>query len=83
MADKNPLRFYSFWQLQGIGWGSFYLLQLAESIAPIHRPGGLREPTLTVAFMLLGSARFATLADHCRDAHYRGSAWSGEPRYGV
>ena len=84
MAGENRLRFYSFWQLQAIGWGSFYLLQLVESIALIRRPGGLREPTLTVAFMLLGScALLATLADHGRDARYRGSAWSGEPRYGA
>jgi sensor histidine kinase YesM len=72
MAGKNPLRFYSFWQLQAIGWGSFYLLQLAESIAPIHRPGGLREPTLTVAFMLLGSC---ALRYACRSLSRRSLPW--------
>src|SRR6202167_2911328 len=72
MAGKNPLRFYSFWQLQAIGWGSFYLLQLAESIAPIHRAGGLREPTLTVAFMLLGSC---ALRYTCRSLSRRSLTW--------
>ena len=72
MAGKNPLRFYSFWQLQAIGWGSFYLLQLAESLAPIHRPGGLREPTLTVAFMLLGSC---ALRYACRSLSRRSLPW--------
>jgi two-component system, LytTR family, sensor kinase len=72
MAGKNPLRFYSFWQLQAIGWGSFYLLQLAESIAPMHRPGGLREPTLTVGFMLLGSC---ALRYACRSLSRRSLPW--------
>jgi two-component system, LytTR family, sensor kinase len=72
MADKNPLRFYSFWQLQATGWGSFYLLQLAESFAPIHRPGGLREPTLIVAFMLLGSC---ALRYACRSLSRRSLPW--------
>jgi two-component system, LytTR family, sensor kinase len=72
MAGKNTLRFYSFWQLQMIGWGSFYLLQLAESIAPIHRSGGLREPTLTVAFMLLGSC---ALRYACRSLSRRSLPW--------
>src|SRR5580658_7550548 len=72
MAGKNPLRFYSFWQLQALGWGSFYLLQLAESVAPIRRPGGLREPTLTVAFMLLGSC---ALRYACRSLSRRSLPW--------
>ena len=72
MVDKNPLRFYSFWQLQVIGWGSFYLLQLAESIVPVRRPGGLRDPTLTVAFMLLGSC---ALRYACRSLSRRSLPW--------
>jgi two-component system, LytTR family, sensor kinase len=72
MTGENPLRYHSFWQLQAIGWGSFYLLQLAESIALIHRPGGLRDPTLTVAFMLLGSC---ALRYACRSLSRRSLPW--------
>jgi len=71
MAGENRLRLYSFWQLQAIGWGSFYLLQLVESIALI-RPAGLREPTLTVAFMLLGSC---ALRYTCRSLSRRSLTW--------
>jgi two-component system, LytTR family, sensor kinase len=71
MAAENRLRLYSFWQLQAIGWGSFYLLQLVESIT-LMRPAGLRDPTLTVAYMLLGSCglRYA-----CRSLSRRSLTW--------
>jgi two-component system, LytTR family, sensor kinase len=71
MAGETPLRFHSFWQLQAIGWGSFYLFQLAESLARL-RPAGLREPTLTVACMLLGSC---VIRFPCRALSRRSLPW--------
>lgn len=72
MAGENPLRFHSFWQLQAIGWGGFYLLQVAESIALTPRPGALRESTVTIAFMLLGSC---ALRYPCRSLSRRSLPW--------
>jgi sensor histidine kinase YesM len=73
MARDNPLRFPSFWQLQAIGWGSFYTEQLASSIPMLlRRPGVVRELTVTVAFMILGSCALRYV---CRSLLRRSLPW--------
>jgi hypothetical protein len=73
MAGENPLRFHSFWQLQAIGWGGFYLLGLAGSIPTlIQRPEMLREHTVTVTFMVLGSCALRYV---CRSLSGRSLTW--------
>jgi two-component system LytT family sensor kinase len=73
MAGENPLRFHSFWQMQALGWGSFYLVGLAGSIPTlIQRPGMLREHTVTMAFMVLGSCALRYV---CRSLSRRSLPW--------
>lgn len=55
MASDNTMRFPSFPQLQMIGWACFYVLVLVACIPEINRPGTLRNETIAVAFMFLGS----------------------------
>jgi hypothetical protein len=55
MASDHPLRFPSFWRLQAMGWACLYVLVLVACIPDITRPGTLRDETVAVAFMFLGS----------------------------
>jgi two-component system LytT family sensor kinase len=73
MARENPLRFPSFWQLQAMGWGSLFLVQVLRSINTlIQRPEALREPAVTIAFMMLGSCALRYI---CRSLLRRSPAW--------
>jgi sensor histidine kinase YesM len=73
MERDNPRHFASFWRLQTIGWICFYLLGLVGSITDIlNRPGALRENTVTVAFMFLGSC---ALYPVCRSLFRRSPTW--------
>jgi hypothetical protein len=59
--------------MQALGWGAFYFAGLAGSIPTVlHRPGALREHTITVAFMILGSC---SLRYACRSLLRRSLPW--------
>jgi two-component system, LytTR family, sensor kinase len=73
MAADDSLRLLSFWKVQAIGWPCFYVLGLAGSIpAVLRRPGALREHTVTVAFMFLGSCALRPI---CRSLLRRSPSW--------
>lgn len=56
MAQAGALPFRSFWQLQAVGWGCFYVWGLLGSIPDIlSRPGAFRENIVVVAIMFLAS----------------------------
>jgi hypothetical protein len=75
MSRENLLRFHSFWQLQALGWGSFYFVGLAGSIPTLmQRPEVLREHTVTMAFMVLGSCGLRYV---CRSLARRSLPWLG------
>ena len=55
MQDK-PLRLYTYWQLQAVGWVCFYAWNLLGSLPDIlRRPGALRENTLVVVLLFIGT----------------------------
>jgi two-component system LytT family sensor kinase len=52
----KPLRLISFWQLQALGWICFYAWTLLGSLPDIlKRPGALRENSVVVGLLFLGS----------------------------
>jgi two-component system, LytTR family, sensor kinase len=56
MDRENVLNLRSFWQIQIIGWGCFYLFHLLESIhAFLTKRVSFAEETVPVFFMFLGS----------------------------
>jgi two-component system, LytTR family, sensor kinase len=56
MDRENVLNLRSFWQIQIIGWGCFYLFHLLESIhAFLTKRVSFDEETVPVFFMFLGS----------------------------
>lgn len=72
MTPDKPLRIPSFWQLQAMGWSSFYLVQLAGVIPSFSRPGFIRVYTVSVAFMFLGSCALRPI---CRSLLRRSLSW--------
>jgi len=73
MASGNPVQFPSFWRLQTIGWGCLYVLVLVAGIPDLlQKPGTLRESTLAVVFMFLGSF---VLHPICRWLLRRSPSW--------
>ena len=56
MAGDDPLRFPSFWRLQIIGGVCLYVVVLVACIPDVvKRPGVLRDTSILVVFMFLGS----------------------------
>src|SRR6202041_3718858 len=55
MAVDDPLRIPSFWQLQIMGWLCLYVLVFVACIPDLSRPGTIRDNTVSVVFMFLGS----------------------------
>jgi two-component system, LytTR family, sensor kinase len=56
MVLHKSLRLTSFWQLQALGWVCFYAWTLLGSLPDImRRSGALRENTLVVAYLFVGS----------------------------
>jgi hypothetical protein len=56
MAGADPLRFPSFWRLQIIGGVCLYVVVLVACIPDVvKRPGVLRDTSILVVFMFLGS----------------------------
>ena len=56
MAGDDPLRFPSFWRLQIIGGVGLYVVVLVACIPDVvKRPGVLRDTSILVVFMFLGS----------------------------
>jgi two-component system, LytTR family, sensor kinase len=72
MADDS-LRFPSFWRLQIIGGICLYVVVLAASIPELFRkPGMLRDNSICVVFMFLGSF---VLHPICRSLLRRSPSW--------
>ncbi len=73
MAGDKPMRFPSYWQLQGMGWGCFYLVGLLGSIPDIfRRPGALYGQAVAYIFMFLGSCALHPI---CRSLLRRSPSW--------
>jgi hypothetical protein len=51
------VRFPSFWKMQMMGWGCFYLMGIVESVPDIfRRPWALRDNAVSLGFMFLVSS---------------------------
>jgi two-component system LytT family sensor kinase len=73
MASDRPIRFPSFWRLQLVGWVCLYVLALVGSIPDfLRRPTALRDDTIAVFFMFLGSC---ALHPVCRSLRRRDLSW--------
>jgi hypothetical protein len=73
MAGERPLQFPSFWRLQAAGWICLYVLVLVACIPDLfQKPGVLRDSTVSVAFMFLGSF---VLHPVCRSLLRRSPSW--------
>lgn len=73
MASERPLQFPSFWRLQAAGWVCLYVLVLVACIPDLfQKPGVLRDSTVSVAFMFLGSF---VLHPVCRSLLRRSPSW--------
>jgi two-component system LytT family sensor kinase len=73
MANDHSLRFPSFWQLQMMGWLCLYVLVLVACIPDLfQKPGVLRDSTVSVGFMFLGSF---VLHPVCRSLLRRSPSW--------
>jgi hypothetical protein len=73
MAGDDPLRFPSFWRLQIIGGVCLYVVVLVACIPDIvKRPGALREVSVLVVFMFLGSFVVHPI---CRSLLLRSPSW--------
>lgn len=73
MANDDSLRFPSFSQLQMMGWLCLYVLVLVACIPDLlQKPGALRDNTLVVVFMFLGSC---VLHPICRSLLRRSPSW--------
>ena len=56
MARLNPIRLGSFWQVQIIGWGCFYIFNFVESIHNfLTKRDHIDEETVPIVLMFLGS----------------------------
>lgn len=76
MARDNPFRFQSFWQLQALGFGGFFLVQLVGSLPALldHPWVLLRERATSLTFLMLGSC---ALRYACRSLLRRPLPWLG------
>ena len=73
MKRENVLNLWSFWQIQIIGWGCFYLYQLLESIhAFLTKRVYIKEETVPIALMFLGSC---ALRPYCRWLLRQSQSW--------
>ena len=73
MAGDDPLRFPSFWRLQITGGVCLYVVVLVACIPDIvKRPGALREVSILVVFMFLGSFVVHPI---CRSLLLRSPSW--------
>src|ERR1700733_1690238 len=73
MKRENVLNLWSFWQIQIIGWGCFYLYELLESIhAFLTKRVYIKEETVPIALMFLGSC---ALRPYCRWLLRQSQSW--------
>ncbi len=73
MKRENVLNLRSFWQIQIIGWGCFYLYELLESIhAFLTKRVYVKEETVPIALMFLGSC---ALRPFCRWLMRQSQSW--------
>src|SRR5271154_1192239 len=73
MARDNPPHFSSFWQMQMMGSGCFYLMGIVGSLPEIfRRPLVLRDSAVSYTFMFLGSC---ALRPFCRSLLRRAPSW--------
>ena len=73
MKAKSLLNLRSFWQIQIIGWGSFYLYELLKSIhAFLTKRVFIKEETVPIALMFLGSC---ALRPFCRWLLRQSQSW--------
>ncbi len=73
MKRENVLNLRSFWQIQIIGWGCFYLYELLESIhAFLTKRVYVKEETVPIALMFLGSC---ALRPFCRRLLRQSQSW--------
>jgi two-component system, LytTR family, sensor kinase len=72
MANDHEMQFPSFGRLQAMGWLCLYVMVLVACIPDITRPGTLRDETVGVAFMFLGSC---VLHPVCRSLLRRSLPW--------
>jgi sensor histidine kinase YesM len=73
MKRENVLNLRSFWQIQIIGWGCFYLYELLESIhAFLTKRVSIKEETVPIALMFLGSC---ALRPFCRSLMRQSQSW--------
>jgi len=72
------VRFPSFWRMQMMGWGCFYLMGIVGSIPDIfRRPWVLRDNAVSLAFMFLCSC---ALHPFCRSLLRRAPSWAAFAR---
>lgn len=73
MKRENVLNLQSFWQIQILGWGCFYLYELVESIHFfLTKRVSIQEELVPISFMFLGS--FA-LRPICRRLLRQSQSW--------
>jgi two-component system, LytTR family, sensor kinase len=73
MARKKSLRFDSFWRLQLLGWGCFYVWALlGSSSALVRQPGTLREISVSMWYQFLVSFAMRPV---CRRLLARSQSW--------
>ncbi len=73
MNGNNALNLRSFWKLQIIGWGCFYLFELLESIHQfLTQRVHIDEETVPIVFMFLGSC---ALHPFCRWLLRQSQSW--------
>ncbi|HEY6489155.1 MAG: histidine kinase [Terracidiphilus sp.] len=73
MKRENVLNLQSFWQIQILGWGCFYLYELVESIhAFLTKRVFIKEETVPIALMFLGSC---ALRPFCRSLMRQSQSW--------
>jgi two-component system LytT family sensor kinase len=73
MNRASPLRLQSFWQIQLIGWGCFYVYDLLSSIVElVGKRESLDEETVPIVLMFLGSC---VLRPFCRRLLKNSQSW--------
>ena len=73
MNQNNALNLRSFWKIQIIGWGCFYLHDLLESIhAFLSKRVFIDEETVPIALMFVGSC---ALRPFCRWLLRQSQSW--------
>jgi two-component system, LytTR family, sensor kinase len=73
MNQNNALNLRSFWKIQFIGWGCFYVFDLLESIHQfLTRRVYIDEETVPIVFMFLGSC---ALRPFCRWLLRQSPSW--------